>query len=44
MKKKQVDISKCSDTIFDTELMSKIGLYVNYVNGLPTIMYGIGFF
>jgi hypothetical protein len=32
----------CSDTIFDTDLMSKIGLYVDYVNGIPTKMYGVG--
>lgn len=32
----------CSDTIFDTDLLSKIGLYIDYVNGIPTTMYGIG--
>lgn len=32
----------CSDTIFDTDLMAEIGLYIDYVNGIPTTMYGIG--
>lgn len=32
----------CSDTIFDTDLLAKIGLYVDYINGVPTTMYGIG--
>lgn len=32
----------CSDTIFDTDLLAEIGLYVDYVNGIPTTMYGVG--
>jgi hypothetical protein len=32
----------CSDSIFDTDLLAEIGLYVDYVNGMPTTMYGIG--
>lgn len=32
----------CSDTIFDTDLMAEIGLNVDYINGIPTNMYGIG--
>jgi hypothetical protein len=32
----------CSDTIFDTDLLAEIGVYVDYANGIPTIMYGVG--
>lgn len=32
----------CSDTIFDTDLLAEIGLYIDYVNGIPTTMYGVG--
>lgn len=32
----------CSDTIFDTDVMAQIGLYIDYVNGIPTTMYGVG--
>ncbi|WP_407271666.1 aspartyl protease family protein [Radiobacillus sp. PE A8.2] len=32
----------CSDSIFDTDLLAEIGLFVDYVNGMPTTMYGIG--
>ncbi|WP_100012885.1 hypothetical protein [Lentibacillus sediminis] len=31
-----------SDTIFDTDLLAEIGLFVDYVNGIPTVMYGVG--
>ncbi|MFD1738704.1 hypothetical protein ACFSCX_19495 [Bacillus salitolerans] len=32
----------CSDSIFDTDLLAKIGLNVDYINGVPTTMYGVG--
>lgn len=32
----------CSITIFDTDLMSEIGILIDFINGIPTIMYGVG--
>lgn len=32
----------CSDSIFDTDLLAEIGVYIDYVNGMPTTMYGVG--
>jgi hypothetical protein len=37
-----IQMTGCSDSIFDTDLLAEIGLYVDYVNGMPTTMYGIG--
>ncbi|MGG0719037.1 hypothetical protein ABE096_15790 [Robertmurraya massiliosenegalensis] len=32
----------CSVTIFDTDLMAEIDIYIDYINGIPITMYGIG--
>ncbi|WP_373233413.1 aspartyl protease family protein [Cohnella sp.] len=32
----------CAVTIFDTDLMAEIGVNIDFVNGVPTKMYGIG--
>ncbi|WP_245890099.1 pepsin/retropepsin-like aspartic protease family protein [Rummeliibacillus pycnus] len=32
----------CTVTIFDTDLMAEIGVIIDFVNGIPTAMYGVG--
>ncbi len=32
----------CASTIFDTDLIANIGLYLDMVNGAPRRMYGVG--
>ena len=32
----------CSVTIFDTDLMSEVGVFIDFINGIPTTMYGVG--
>ena len=32
----------CAVTIFDTDLMAEIGVAIDFVNGVPTKMYGVG--
>ncbi|WP_239551311.1 aspartyl protease family protein [Paenibacillus elgii] len=32
----------CASTIFDTDLLAKIGLYLDMINGTAKRMYGVG--
>lgn len=32
----------CAITVFDTDLLAEIGLEINFAEGIPTIMYGVG--
>lgn len=36
-----IDIG-CAVTIFDTDVMAEIGVTIDFVNGIPTTMYGVG--
>jgi len=34
--------SGCAATVFDTDLLSKIGIYIDFINGRAKRMYGVG--